>query len=206
MKFVLGGDGPLSPQDRAEAEQRQERIRQEADPGILARIRRTELHPMLPTPRELPRAIRDMTTRFDDPLRQWRAGFLAVTDFEIPYELARDLKECVPQAILRDIYRPTTNFEYQMERQDIEPDRTGATALKEGKAALQREPLPSIETGVSAVVREQRRRRRFVSRTWQPMIADDQPRQYARTDDVVYREVDEDGEPIVSPDDGEDSE
>lgn len=200
MKFILGGDEPVSPQDRAEIDQRQERIRQEADPGILSRIRAIEQHPMLPRPRVLPRALREMSTHFDDPLRQWHAGFLAVHDFEIPYEMARDLKECVPQSILRDIFRPTTNFEYILEPLEIEKDRTGAAALKEAKAALVREPVPSIESGVVAVRREQRRYRRFLGRPWQTMLADDQPRQYARVEGISYREVSEDGSPIEDAD------
>lgn len=204
MKFVLGGDEPVSPQDRAEIDQRQQRIRQEADPGILARIHRIEQHPMVPRPRELPRALRGMSTHFDDPLRQWHVGFLAVNDFEIPYEMARDLKECVPQSILRDIFRPTTNFEFMLEPLEIEKDRTGAEAMKEAKAALLRDPVPVIESGVSAVTREQRRRRRFVGRPWQTMIADDQPRQYSRVEGISYREVSEDGSPLEEGDeDGE---
>ena len=196
MRFVLGGDEPVSPQTRSELEQRQDRFRQEADPAILSRIHRVELHPMLPRPRELPRALREMTTRFDNPLRDWHVGYLSVNDVDIPAELASDLKESVPQSILRDIFRPTTRFDFMLEPQHLLDDPRGEQALAEGKQALVRDPLPTIESGVAAMVRERRRRRRFVARPWQTMLSDDSPREYARVEGVVYREVDEDGEPL----------
>jgi hypothetical protein len=192
MKFLLGGDGPVSPKDRAEQEQWQERIRQDADPGILARVRRVEHHPMLPSPRSLPMALRPMTTRFDDPLHQWHVGYLRVKDdIDLPYELQRDLHECVPQSILRDVFRPTTSFDWTMEPLELEPDRTGAQAIAQAKAALVREPLPTIESGLSIVSAEQRRRKRFVATPWKTALRDDQPRQYYEVEGVIYREMSE---------------
>lgn len=202
MKFVLGGDEPVSPQDRAEIDQRQQRIRQEADPGILARIHRIEQHPMVPRPRSLPRAMRDMSTHFDDPLHQWHVGYLRVHDeMELPHELHRDLRECVPQSILRDIFRPTTGFDFVLEPMETEPDRTGAQALREAKEALNREPLPTIESSVLLVSAEQRRRNRFVAQPWKTLLKDTQPRQYYQVEGVNYREIDEDGQPLVTEED-----
>lgn len=196
MRFILGGDGPVSPQDRAEIDQRHDRIQREADPAILARIFRIEHHGMLPRPRRLPRAMQDMTTHFDDPLHQWHTGYLSVRDVDLPDELMGDLKQCVPQATLRDVFRPTTQFEFRFEPPEEDADPLGERTLREAKAALVREPVPVIETGVTAMIRERKRRQRFVNRPWQTPLADDQPRQYARVEGVFYREVDEDGEPI----------
>ncbi len=199
MKFLLGGDGPVSPKDRTELEQWQERIRQDADPGILARVRRIENHPMLPRPRSLPRALSEMSTHFDDPLHQWHTGYLRVNDeMELPSELHRDMRECVPQSILRDVFRPTTGFDFVLEPIDSEADRTGAQALKDAKAALHREPMPTIESSVLVVSSEQRRRRRFVNKPWQTMLLDSSPRQYYQVEGVRYREIDEDGQSIES--------
>ena len=203
MKFLLGGDGPVSPKDRAEQEQWQERIRQDADPGVLARVSRIEHHPMLAPLRPLPQAIRPMTTRFDDPLRQWHVGFLQVSDeIELPYELQRDLRECVPQSILRDVFRPTPSFDPSREPLDIEQDRTGARALAEAKAALQREPMPTIESSLLVIRSEQRRYKRFLRTPWPTMLTDNQPRQYYEEEGVLYREIaaeadgDEDGDEV----------
>lgn len=202
MKFILGGEGPVSPQDRSEMEQWNDRIRRDADPGILARIRRIEQHPMVPRPRSLPRAMRDMSTHFDDPLHQWHVGYLRVHDeMELPHELHRDLRECVPQSILRDIFRPTTGFDFVLEPMETEPDRTGAQALREAKEALNREPLPTIESSVLLVSAEQRRRNRFVVQPWKTLLKDTQPRQYYQVEGVNYREIDEDGQPLVTEED-----
>ena len=71
-------------------------------------------------------------------------------------------------------------------------------ALKDAKAALHREPMPTIESSVLVVSGEQRRRRRFVNKPWQTMLRDSSPRQYYQVEGVRYREVDEDGQSIES--------
>jgi hypothetical protein len=109
VKFVLGGDGTLTEEAKREIAQREARIRKDADPLVLRRIQRWEDHGMLPNrkstapPPPLPQALRPQPTHFDR-LADWYCGYLGVRqDYEVPYELQQDLKQSVPQAILRDI-------------------------------------------------------------------------------------------------------
>lgn len=204
MAFVPGGLGPLSEDDKRSIAQRQERIRKDADPAVLARSARWEKGRGLPRPRTLPQAFRPQSTRFDDVLHDWHAGYLGVRgEFEAPYELTRDLKECVPQSVLRDLYRPVRNFFVDPAQHELGLVGADAIAglLKEAKAALIREPIPVIEPALAAVIEEQRRRRRLMATPWQALRPDSAPRRYSDQDHVRYVEFGPDGEPLETTDD-----
>lgn len=199
MAFVPGGLGPLSEEDKRAIAQRQERIRKDADPALLARADRWEKGRGLPRPRTLPQAMRPQPTRFDDVLHDWHAGYLGVRgEFEAPYELTRDLKECVPQSVLRDLYRPVRSFFVEPAQHDLGlvGAEALASALKEAKAALRREPIPVIEPALAAVVEEQRRRRRLMATPWQTLRPDSAARRYSDQDHIRYVEFGPDGEPL----------
>lgn len=199
MAFVPGGLGPLSDDDKRTIAQRQERIRKDADPALLARAARWETGRGLPRPRTLPQAIRPQPTRFDDVLHDWHTGYLGVRgEFEAPYELSRDLKECVPQSVLRDLYRPVRSFFVEPTQHELGLVGADAIAgvLKEAKAALAREPIPVIEPALAAVVEEQRRRRRLMATPWPSLRPDSAPRRYSEQDHIRYVEFGPDGEPL----------
>lgn len=177
MDLFFGEIRQLTAEEKAAREQFAARIRKDADPQILRRTERWTNHRMLPH-RALPMAIGPQTTLFDNVLRDWHVGYLAANEMdEIPYELRKDLSERVPQALLRDIYRPVFRPRFvERESHEFQLDPGGRSALAEAKAALQREPIPTIQSSVAVVISEQRRRRRFVQRTWHPYRADDAPR------------------------------
>ena len=167
----------LTREEAAAQEQFNARIRRDADPRILSRIDRWLHARMLPS-RELPQALRPQTTHFDNVLKEWHVGYLAVRELEeVPHELRQDLAERAPQAILRDIYRPVHREKF-VERtvHEIELDPAGQRAYSEAKAGLKREPLPQIESSVALMMTEGRRRRRFLMRPWLPYRPDDAPR------------------------------
>src|SRR5215207_9023378 len=107
MKFMLGGDsGPVTTEELEEKQQARLRVSKSADPAVLKRIDRWIHHRMVPLNPSLPLALREQTTHFDR-ISDWYCGYLGVrAEFEPSYEQSRDLKECVPQAALRDIFRP----------------------------------------------------------------------------------------------------
>jgi len=177
MNLFFGEIRELTPEERAAHEQFNGRIRRDADPRILQRIERW-LQPRLLPSSQVPQAIRPQKTHFDDVLHDWHVGYLAIREGgEAPHELRQDLAQRVPQAILRDIYRPVRRPTF-VERtvQDTERDPAGQRALSEAKKGLVREPLPEIGSSVVAMVTEQRRRRRLLSRRWLPYRPDDAPR------------------------------
>ena len=94
-------------------------------------------------------------------------------------ELIRDLKEGVPQSILRDIFRPvraSSGVEPHYHELNLDPGgRRGWEAVRE---AQKREPLPTFEPALATLISEQRRRRRFLKRPWQSFRKDDAPRFY----------------------------
>lgn len=197
MAFVPGGLGPISEDDKRSLEQRQERIRKDADPAVLARTARWEAGRGLPRTRTLPQAIRPQSTHFDDVLHDWHTGYLGVRgEFEAPYDLTRDLKECVPQSVLRDLYRPVRSFSVEPAHHELGLVGADAIAstLKEAKAALVREPVPVIEPALAAVIEEQRRRRRLMATPWQTLRPDSAARSYSDQDHIRYVEFGPDGE------------
>ena len=107
----------------------------------------------------------------------WRAGYLEVREREIPFELQEDLHQLMPQALLRDLYRPAYE-ERWVARELIEGtgDRAGLGALAEARRARVRPPLPRIEPAVRAVREHQAWRRALYAERWQPVLADDEPR------------------------------
>jgi hypothetical protein len=200
--FTPGGYGPLSDEDKRAIAQRQERIRKDADPALLARAARWEQGRGLPRPRMLPQALRPQPTHFDDVLHDWRTGYLGVRDqYEAPYELQRDLKQCVPQSVLRDLYRPVRSFFVEPTHHELGlvGAEAIASALKEARASLVREPVPVIEPALAAVVAEQRRRRRLLATPWQSLRPDSAPRRYSEQDHIRYVEFGPDGEPLSEP-------
>ena len=108
----------------------------------------------------------------------WRAGFLrADRERDIPTELTSDLHENMPQALLRDLYRPV-HEERWIERELVEGtgDRGGFGVMREVREARRPRPLPRVESMLRAVREYQNWRRALVAERWQPIKRDDEPR------------------------------
>jgi hypothetical protein len=106
----------------------------------------------------------------------WRAGFLrAERERDIPTELQSDLRENLPQALLRDLYRPVHEVGF-VERELVEgtADRGGFAAMREARAARRVAPLPRVESLTRAVREYQAWRRALVAERWQPYRRDDE--------------------------------
>lgn len=153
-----------------------DRLDEVVDPALLAQLQRWE-RPMVPMDPALPHSWRPVKTYVADPTA-WYAGYLSIrADLEIPWELRRDLRERVPQALLRDMFRPS-HRERPVEwvHRDSGIDAGARQAVQEGRAALLREPAPVIEMGAEVVAQEQARRRAFLRRPWQATLPDEAPR------------------------------
>jgi len=195
MNFILGEPGPLSAEELERRAKAQQHLADSADPALLRRIDRWIQHRMVPLNPSLPMAVRPQRTHFDR-LADWYAGYLGVrAEYEPPYELTRDLKERVPQALLRDIYRPVRSQSMvEPHYHELDLDPAGQRALAEARQALVREPIPTIEPVLLDVIAEQRRRRRFLEQPWASFHPDNAPRRYRDRSPAFFGYADEDGE------------
>ena len=102
---------------------------------------------------------------------------LEVRELELPQQLYKDLHELTPQAILRDLHRPVSEFFVTPE--PIEgTDALGALHVEMARVREARrfEPAPPVAPIGLTVREEQDRRRRFLATRWEPIIPDDAPR------------------------------
>lgn len=113
----------------------------------------------------------------------WNTGYLKVRERDdLPDQLFADLRERMPQALLRDLHRLVME-ERWVQREVIEGsavDRGGFSALAEARAARTRPPLPRLESSTGAVRAYQRWRRDLVRERWQAAMSDDEPRNPSR--------------------------
>jgi hypothetical protein len=101
----------------------------------------------------------------------WGAGYLrADRERDIPIELTNDLHETMPQALLRDLYRPV-HEERWVERELVEgtADRGGFAAMQAVREARRPPPLPRVEPAGRAVREYQAWRRALYAERWQPI-------------------------------------
>lgn len=107
----------------------------------------------------------------------WGAGFLRLRERELPMELQSDLRQLMPQALLRDLYRPVPEVGW-VERAVIAGtgDRGGFGAMQAARAARTRAPLPRLESAMKTVRAYQTWRRHLMAERWQPILGDDEPR------------------------------
>jgi hypothetical protein len=104
----------------------------------------------------------------------WRAGFLRVEDErEIPMQLTNDLRQNMPQALLRDLYRPVLENRW-VQREEIEGtgDRGGFAAMRAARDARKLPELPHVESLGRAVREFQAWRRGLLAERWQPFVPD----------------------------------
>ena len=158
-----------------------DKLDESVDPELRRRLSAWEGSPLIRELKPLPQSHCEPKVHVDP--RLFYAGYLGVRgEVEIPYELRRDLKEQVPQALLRDLHRvvrPEMHVSRQQMEVDLDP--AGAAAYKEAKAALKREPLPVLTLMLEVVMEEQARRRRFLAEPWKPFRPDEEERFHGET-------------------------
>jgi len=101
----------------------------------------------------------------------WRAGYLrADRERDVPPELQADLRQNMPQALLRDLYR-TVHEDRWVQREIVEGtgDRVGREAMQVAREARRLPSLPRVEPAVRAVLEHQRWRRALLASPWQPV-------------------------------------
>jgi hypothetical protein len=102
----------------------------------------------------------------------WGTDFLrADRERDIPMQLTSDLRENMPQALLRDLYRPVYERGWiEREIHEGTADRGGLGAMREAREARQRVPLPRVESGLAVVRAYQTWRRALVAERWLPIL------------------------------------
>ena len=155
-----------------------------ADGELLRRVaghEQVSLIPLIPEEKPLTRPVREARQLLVP--RDWYAGYLGVRDeFQAPWELRKDLRERVPQALLRDLFRPV----WQERPREWEPVETGAGLPDKDQSCRaevmarvrERRSLPELSLSMDAMRDAQRDWRRLREEPWQPKLRDDAPREY----------------------------
>lgn len=191
MRNPFDDDARLTEADLLAREQRQARVRKNADPQFLERLNRWAKRPLIRELEPLPMSIRPMATHFDN-LARWYAGYLGVRgEYEAPDELRRDLRECVPQSLLRDIYRPVRREKLvEWVYTEISRDPAGQEALAEARAARERPPVERVQSSQILMTQVLRYRRRLHEQAWKPRRPDDAPRVYSEQQSSFFGDND----------------
>jgi hypothetical protein len=116
-----GTPAPEDPEMVAVRERRDQALAA-VDPALVERIRqRTEVQPETLLELELTLEVRiDPGVALFDPSMAERAATIAEPrEVEIPEALRDDLKDCTPQALLRDLHRPELDFDKTFELVDV---------------------------------------------------------------------------------------
>lgn len=130
-------DGADHPDDRKHTDpeiralwRRRRRAMAAVDPAFLAYFEslttRGDDHLRIPEPPEL--AIETSIARFD--IEAWRLNFLEIREWEIDEYLHDEMRERTPQALLRDLHRPVTEWPLALEPVDLGVDVGGLKALE----------------------------------------------------------------------------
>jgi hypothetical protein len=144
-----------------------------ADPRILGHLDKLErTAATMLQPISLPTFVREEKVHVEP--EDWRAGYLSVHDYWISDELTFSLRQNVPQALLRDLYRPLReSFVWYDREVQVSLDFAGTQALREANAARKIEPLPVVEPVLRAVHENQAVRRWLTLERWLPHHPDE---------------------------------
>ena len=147
-----------------------------ADRRLLSRIARLERESgAMVRPPEVKLYAGELPNHLDPA--DWRAGYLAVREIELPPQLYADIHENAPQALLRDLYRPVPEAFVWHEREvAVELDFAGTRALAEARAAQKRDPLPEVQPLGPELREHAQKWRTFVRERWKPHLDDSEPR------------------------------
>ena len=152
-----------------------ERIRDERWWPLMDAVTRRWEGPSLVQQVELPPIV-ELKVKINIEVEKWGVGFLSVQERMTPPDLTSALREVAPQALLRDLHRPTQQFVFSAEVKEgmYRPPLT--EAYREIRAAQHREPLPSIEPLGVVVQEAQVARRLFLAERWLPHKPDSEAR------------------------------
>jgi hypothetical protein len=152
---------PAAIEDQGVVEVRERRAKACAavDPALLERIRvRTEVKPetLLRFEAKIQLYMSEAPTAlFDYTMAERGHAIVELREIEIAEELQDDLKECTPQALLRDLHRPETEFEKLFEVVDIAAEQRLDIVAEVEAAMAMNLKLPPLE--VSPFEQERRR-------------------------------------------------
>ena len=111
----------------------------------------------------------------------WHLRSLAITEREIPGELISDLRQCAPQALLRDLHRPVRQF--FAEREEVEGSK-GLGAWRDAadlvRAARVLPERPDVGSSLHAMRDRRDERRALLAEPWQPLLDDAAPRRVVK--------------------------
>ncbi|MFT3691944.1 MAG: hypothetical protein QM831_02300 [Kofleriaceae bacterium] len=115
-----GGAPPIDPEDpeMVAVRERREKAMAAVDPALLDAIAaRTEARAetMIKNVYHLDIHVKEDVGLFDQAMAERQHQIAEPREVEISDELKDDLKDCTPQALLRDLHRPETFFEKQFE-------------------------------------------------------------------------------------------
>lgn len=148
-----------------------------ADPRLMKLIEQ-RFRPDVARQHELPRWAGELPFHLDPAT--WRTGFVSIVEGGPPLSIREGLLENVPQANLRDLFRPEwSEAPVALELHALPLDPGGRQAFAEIRRNVQREPLPRIERLAAAIDRLELERKAFLAQPWKPFLADDQPRRPA---------------------------
>jgi hypothetical protein len=116
------------------AQKRRDDALASVDPVLVDEIHRRAEAPDLIKPRPAIRVVIDPSiARLDLSMIERQYSHLEPREVEIPPQLEDDLRNCTPQALLRDLHRPETTFDKVFEVVDMSAEQRldGATAAAE---------------------------------------------------------------------------
>lgn len=111
-----------------------------------------------------------------DPV-DWRTGFLEVHEGGAPMDIREGMREVVPQALLRDLFRPEYSKEpVSLDYVELPLDPGARRAFAELRGQQKLEPIPHIPRSIDALQARIDERRAFIDGKWKPTLDDSEPR------------------------------
>lgn len=145
-----------------------------ADPRLLALVH-GRFRPEIVRTHALPMYVRDLPFHLD-PV-DWRAGFLEVSEGGPPMDIREGMREAVPQAQLRDLFRAEYSQEpVTLDLIELPLDPGGKRAFAELRGQQRLDPIPFIPRSIDAVDERIVEHRAFIDGEWKPMLDDAAPR------------------------------
>ncbi len=169
-------DAQTSAPDASEEAPKQtlrERVVQAADPALVARLEARRDVDLIRTPPTVT-YLREMPTHLDPAV--WRTGFLDVHEAPIPAAMWDMLHDPVPQALLRDLFRPVFSEPRAYHRMETGLDPGARRAFELIQESQRREAPVTTETLSEAITRRQNEWRAFLREPWRPWLDDEAPR------------------------------
>lgn len=150
--------GPVEDPEIAAVRERRAKACEAVDPALLSRIHlRTDERPVSLIKNEyvLPIHVKEDVGLFDQAMAERGHQIAEPREVEIPEELRDDLKDCTPQALLRDLHRAELYFEKTFEVVDMSAEQKLDIVAEVDAAMKMNLKLPPL--GMSPFEEERRR-------------------------------------------------